>query len=638
MRDDGGASAPDAAPAAALVPASPAVTLDTTDDGFSIRTGAYRLRLRDRRTALTRGPYLRLDTPDGRKWSDLSLLSSVHTAEHADETWQVDAVEAEPLADGTVLVRVQSRSTAWTRRELTLRCTADAIEIAVRVEGSGAITEATLLGGRAMLPSGAAGTFRSDIRFRSVLAPAATEPVQFARPASTSAVLGVVGDADPGRLSAVFSPPPLVFGLGREAPTSATEPPPGEWIGLGLRAPVDELTMTAYRYDALDGGFLLQLDYEGRTVVDGEWTSPTVVLRFAADGWRVLDDYRDDLEAAGHVPPGRTAPVPDWWHEPIFCGWGAQVARARHHLHGDAAPTEPIPAEDEDEEPAVVRAASSYARQDVYDELLARMAAHDVDPGTIVIDDRWQAEYGTGVVDTEAWPDLKGWIAAQHAEGRRVLLWWKAWDAEGLPAEECVRDPGGRPLTADAANPAYLARVARIMHELLGADGLDADGLKIDFTQRGPSGRYLAATPGTWGIAALHRLLAAIHDAAVAAKPDAMLIGHAVHPSFADVIDVVRLNDVSKYDAARVRVPVVEQLRLRHGIASRMLPRHPIDTDQWPMPSHDEWLAYVGEQHRLGIPALYYVESIDRSGEPVLGADLDEVARTWREYRAARRR
>jgi hypothetical protein len=36
------------------------------------------------------------------------------------------------------------------------------------------------------------------------------------------------------------------------------------------------------------------------------------------------------------------------------------------------------------------------------------------------------------------------------------------------------------------------------------------------------------------------------------------------------------------------------------------------------------------------VPALYYVEAIDNSGERIEGADLDAVAASWRAYREAR--
>jgi hypothetical protein len=73
----------------------------------------------------------------------------------------------------------------------------------------------------------------------------------------------------------------------------------------------------------------------------------------------------------------------------------------------------------------------------------------------------------------------------------------------------------------------------------------------------------------------------------------------------------------------------VDQLRYRHAVATHAMPHHLIDTDQWPMPSRADWLAYARAQPELGVPALYYVESIDNTREPITGADLDQVAAWW---------
>lgn len=609
-----------------------------------IRTDAYTL-LVDASTGsgFEHAPYAILEDTDGRVWSALNLLSSVHTVTVPDETWRVDGCTVEPGSDAVTL-RVRSASTAWRSHELTLVCRPEAVELSVRVEGRGRLADVVLLGGQASLPDGAAGAFASSIDVASVLVPAPGEPVQLVRPSHTAGQVGLVGDAAPGRLHAVFSPPPLVFGLGRSAPTGPTEVPAGDWLGVSLRAPVTELTFTTLAYQPLDGGFVLRLAYEGHTVVHGVWTSPVLVLRPAATGWAVLADHRRDLVEHGCAPaegPRRAA----WWSEPMFCGWGAQCARAAAlaleagNARGGAEPSASVGAD-----PAQVHAdrvvttsAAGLGRQDVYDELLARLGAHGVEPGTVVLDDRWQAEYGTALPDPEHWPDLKGWIADQHARGRRVLLWWKAWDPGGVPAAECVRDAGGRPVAVDPANPAYLRRLAGMVEHLVSPAGLDADGFKVDFTQRAPSGVGLSSHPGVWGIAALHTLLGTLHAAAHRAKPDALVVAHAVHPAFADVCDMVRLNDVAKSDVTGNPVPVVDQLRMRHGIARRTLPDHLIDTDQWPMPDRAEWLRYVEAQAGLGVPALYYVETMDRSGEPVRAEDLASVARTWARYREGRR-
>jgi hypothetical protein len=176
--------------------------------------------------------------------------------------------------------------------------------------------------------------------------------------------------------------------------------------------------------------------------------------------------------------------------------------------------------------------------------------------------------------------------------------------------------------------------VRGIVERLLGADGLNADGFKIDFTQRAPMGAGLTSAGPSWGIAGLHLLLRTIYEAAKATKPDALVITHTPHPSFGDVCDMVRLNDVLRWDTAGVPVSVVDQLRFRSAVVSAALPDHLIDTDQWPMPSREQWLAYADEQPRLGIPALYYVRSMDNTDESISAEDLHTIAQGWRTYRA----
>jgi hypothetical protein len=611
---------------------STVVVLERTGRSLTVTAPAYRLEIRE--TEPVSAPSALLSDPDGREWTEISLVSSVHTEESPDEVYRVGGIRADRAGDNIDIIAPVT-SSAWTSHETRLLCTPDGVELSVVVTGAGRITEVTVFGGAGILPNGATGTFRSSIGFAGVLAPAPTEPVQFVRPAHSSAVLGAVGDADPGRLHAVFCPPPLVFGLSRSPARTPTQMPDGDWLGLWLRAPVDKLCFPALRYDPVDSGFLLRLDYEGHTRASGRWTSPVFVLRPATTGWLVLEDYRRDLVTSGAAGE-RTPAAADWWSEPIFCGWGAQCARSAHRLLGGPLdPTADAPPETDAEESLVTRGAAGYARADVYDDFLSRLAGHDLRPGTIVIDDRWQAEYGSGAVDEASWPDLAGWIAERHAAGQRVLLWWKAWDPEGIPVEECIRDAGGRAVSVDPTNPDYRQHLTRIVRRLLTPDGVDADGFKVDFLQRTPSGRSLTAHGGAWGIAALHLLLASLHEAAVAAKPDALVVTHAMHPSFDDVGGMVRLNDVSKRDLRGERVPVVDQLEFRHAIVSRVLPHHPIDTDQWPMPNRLEWLRYAEAQITRGVPALYYVESIDRSGERIEPADLARVAATWRRYREA---
>lgn len=543
---------------------------------------------------------------DGHDWGRLSLLASVDSTGCRDETHDSSVAVVSSSADRVVLA-VDQASSAWEGKRTVVTCAPDSVEVHVEVSGRGVLEEVALLGGRAVLPTGAAGTFRSQLlRLQSVFDPTPTQPVAVVRPASASVALGIVGDAEPGRLNGIFSPPPLLVVLGTAAPVGPTAIPEGSWLGLAAYDEVERLTFTQLRYEPLDGGFLLRLDYEGHTRVAGSWRSPRISIAPASSPYDAVAGYRELLAARG-LARGPVRPREEWWSRTIFCGWGAQCAEAARS--GGTA--------------------MELARQDLYDRWLGVLGEHGVHPGTVVIDDQWSAAYGLADVDTAKWPDLKRWIAERHAAGQKVLLWWRAWAPHGLPASECVLDAGGRPVAADPTNPAYLARLRAIVTELLGADGLDADGFKVDFTQRAPSGQSLVADGESWGIAMLHELLRTIHDAAKAAKPGALVITHTPHPSFGDVCDMVRLNDVLDSEPSGVPVPAVDQLLVRHAVVSRVMPDHLIDTDQWPMQTRADWLGYAEQQAGLGVPSLYYVEAIDNSREEISGADLEQVAAWW---------
>lgn len=586
---------------------APSVTSDP--DRRTIKGDTYSLSWRTGPNGITRSPYFEFSGADGDRWMRLSALSSAHTRDARDEAMQIDEPQVRTESDA-VVVSVRTDSPAWREHDLELRCTADSVEMSLLVTGRGELTDVTVLGGDGILPTGAAGTFRSGFDAHSLYVPSPTEPVAFVRPIWSAASLGVVGDADPGRLNGIFSPPPLLLAFGRAPATDAFTPGEGPWLAAWLRAPVEQLRFTTMRFDPVDDGALVRLSFEGHTPVDGTWRSPTVVLRPVDSPAAALADYRADLVDTG-CAPAPAKHVRPWWLEPIFCGWGAQVARG-----GAPAP--------------------DLCRQEIYDEFLGTLQAASLDPGTIVIDDRWQQHYGTAEPDTDAWPDMRGWIAKQHAEGRRVLLWWKAWDPAGLPADECVTDAAGRPVAADPGSPAYLARLDAIAERLLSADGLDADGFKVDFTQRTPSGTMLRSAPdsdGVWGIAALHRLVGRLHAAATSIKDDALVITHTVHPAFGDISDMIRTNDVLEHDTAGEPVSVAAQLRARHEIVAATLPEHPVDTDQWPMPNREEWLDYARSQGQYGVPALYYLERVGEGDEPIDVEHLAEVGRLWDRYR-----
>jgi hypothetical protein len=517
-----------------------------------------------------------------RRWDfaslSLSLLSELDTTDGVDETLEL----SEPVErDGTIVV--ERRSTLWDRAWLELHRAGDALDVHTCVAGRGALTEVRLLGGRSALPDGAPlGRMLTGTRAKTLFSPNPEDGAAPFRPVGEGAVTGVVGEGEPGRARWLFTPAPLYWCL--------------EDVDLGIVSPVDELRFGDVAIEAAGQGFCVRMDYDGQTRVDGEFRAP--VLRLTPnvpDPWTGLRRHRRDV--AGPPPAPRAHPA--WWDEPIFCGWGAQC-----HLENGSG-----------------KLARDFATQENYEGFLARLEAHGVVPGTVVLDDKWQATYGRNEPDTAKWPDLKGWIADKHARGQHVLLWWKAWDPEGLPPELCIRNADGKPVALDPNNRAAREELRRAVTSML--VDLDADGFKVDFTARTPSGRNLEHEPGTWGIALLHELLRTFYDAAKAAKPDALVITHTPHPAFVDVTDMIRLNDVLG------GVDLVEQMEFRAEVVRAACPELPIDTDDWRVPDKRSWRDYLEVKRSIGVPSLYYASHIDATGEALEDDDYAAIARVF---------
>jgi hypothetical protein len=549
-----------------------------------------------------------LESPAGEHWATLALVAALDRVDATDETLAV----APPRVDGDTVV-LERRSTVWDRAGTTLLLGEDELEVRTWVEGRGALGEAHLLGGRSLLPDSATGFFPTGSSFRTLFTPAPADPGQILLPATSATVLGASGDGALGRGHWFSTPPPLFLALTTGDPDDPEDEVAGGWLGLGLAAPVEELSFVELAYRPGERAFHLVLDYEGHTRVEGSFAAPALVLTPGLpDPYTGLRRHRDGLAGRGAAAEPVTRETPSWWEEPMFCGWGAQCHLARSE--GARAP--------------------ALATQERYDAFLGALEAEDVVPGTIVIDDKWQDAYGTNRPDREKWPDLRGWIARRHDRGQHVLLWWKAWDPEGLPPELCVRTPDGVPIAVDPTNPAARAAVAAAIGEMLSPDGLDADGLKVDFTGRTPGGRALVTHGPGWGIALLHELLAVVYAAAKAAKPDALVITHTPHPAFADVSDMLRLNDMLRLDDPGALPSVLPQMRYRTAVARAACPELLVDTDDWCVPDKASWREFLELKPELGVPSLYYATHIDRTGEALDADDYEALRRTWARWRA----
>jgi hypothetical protein len=77
-------------------------------------------------------------------------------------------------------------------------------------------------------------------------------------------------------------------------------------------------------------------------------------------------------------------------------------------------------------------------------------------------------------------------------------------------------------------------------------------------------------------------------------------------------------------------------MRQRADVVRAVCPELPIDTDDWRIPSLAEWRAYLELKPRLGVPALYYANALDASGERFEPADYAALRETWASWRSER--
>lgn len=540
-------------------------------------------------------PFVYVETAAQERLAELFVFSSVHPMTGRDETYQTSGWTAREVPGGWEIV-VTATSTAWQSKICRFVCTPARFTYEIEVEGEGDLAEVQYFGGYyAESLRWSTGFFWSGQQFRQLFNPEPNMAEVFYHPAAAGSKIDLMGVPIPAKGDWFFTPPPFCF---------AGEYSAG-WLALGVEAAPGQNTFTEYTYHGMPGAFYLSLAYEGHTRVQGRYTLPAIGFDFAEDAYAAVAAHVRALRAAQYAP-ALTSSHAAWWHTPIYCGWGSQCYLAA--VEGGRAP--------------------EYARQEHYEHFLDALEGQDLNPGIVVLDDKWQATYGDNVADEDKWPDVKGFIARQHEQNRRVLLWLKAWDPEGLPAAECITHAGGGAVAADPTNPAYEERLRAAVRRMLSRDGYDADGFKIDFTARVPSGPGLRAYGSEWGLELLRRYLAILYSEAKQIKPDALVMTHTPHPYLADVLDMIRLNDIN------IGQDVNRAMTHRAKIAALACPEAVIDTDNWPITDKAAWRAYLQLQPALGVPSLYYATHIDSTREPLEPEDYALIREVWARYQA----
>ena len=540
-------------------------------------------------------PFVNLDDGRGNRLAELFVLSGVNPLDGRDDStwagaWEVDESPHE------ITLSLTAYSSVWTRKTYRFRCRPERFVYEMEVEGRGRLAEVNYFGGcQSAQVRWGTGFFWSGQRFKQGFTPEPnSDEVNYFSPAE-GASIGLTGVPLPGRADWFFTPPPFCFCFSGGK----------RWLGMGVEAKPGHNLYTEYNYHARRDCFYLSLSFDGRTQVDGVYRLPSIGFDFAEGEYQALSAHVSSLQANAYVRRADIRPKPAWWREPIFSGWGEQSYLAELE-QGKA---------------------SDYARQELYEAFMQTLERNQVNPGMVVIDDKWQASYGENTADPNKWPDLAGFIRKQHAHGRRVLLWFKAWDPEGLPANECITNTAGLPVAVDPTNPAFEQRLRQSVRRMLSVEGYDADGFKIDFTARLPSSPGLSIYGETWGLELMKLYLGIVYEEAKQAKPDALIMTHTPHPYLAEVTDMIRLNDIN------TGKDVSKAMRLRARVASITCPSAIIDTDNWPIPNRAAWRKYLSLQPELGVPSLYYASHIDQSMESLTAHDYQLIRQAWSRYR-----
>jgi len=393
------------------------------------------------------------------------------------------------------------------------------------------------------------------------------------------------------------SPPPFVFPFFNDANDKI--------IGIGFSAKKGENTYSSIniRYQGKQA-MHFELPYDKGALKDSEWYAPTVWFGFGTDDFNVIREYSDWCRQEFAFPTSADPEtLPLWWKKPIYCGWLEQYFLAG--WNGDYT--------------------KDYATQSHYEQMINRMDTVGLNPGIIIIDDKWQKDYGTMEPDTTKWPDMRAFTDACHAKGKHVLLWWRLWSPDGLSSDECIQDTGVN-ITVDPTSPVYIKRLENIIHKLLSdaPDCMNCDGFKLDYIYRLPpkniSGH--ASKEGIAGMELMYFYYETIYRLAKKEKSDALINTSVAHPYFSDVFDQIRLHDYNSSQRSTVSI-----MKYRTAFTRAVFPNALIDTDGANFfTGNNQHIHYHNEvAAKIGIPSLYGLM-------PLTDDDLRRIQEVWNEY------
>lgn len=382
-------------------------------------------------------------------------------------------------------------------------------------------------------------------------------------------------------------------------------------LGLGLVAEKGEHNFHSFDYrscpiGSFHSGFALVTDQYGHAKVNGNWTAPAIVGFSGDDQWDILNQYTDYYFQTGIATPKNRENQPRFWYGPMICGWIEQIERS---IESGRTISEP-----------------DMCRQETYEAMVEEMHKYDLHPTAMIIDDKWQEHYATDVVNTDKWPDLRGFVDARHGEGIHTMLWFKLWDPDGWDEKLCVHMDNGE-LRLDPSTPQFLANLDEVLYRILSSNEgcYDCDGMKLDFAFINPIGRKVHTHSGKYGVELLYEMQAYIYMKSKEIKPDALINASPCHPYFAHICDQARLHDYN-YNNRNNR----EDLVTRGKMFSAAMPGVLLDTDNAGYANYRDTMHWLLTQPLTGVPDIYSL--IGTKTCPMDDSDFFALSQLWKEY------
>ncbi len=427
-----------------------------------------------------------------------------------------------------------------------------------------------------------------------------------------------------------FNPGTLCYLAGCENPQN--------WLSFGLAVKPGEYMFSDFEYIG-GAGFGLNINYCGLFEVEEFFTSPKIVIFSGKSEKETLLHYINYLTDSKLIPESNISPI-NWWHGPIICPVGYQYYQT--DLFRVRSPSE---------RPKDL--AGYFACTQTNSEKFIDLIDHyEIDWRIFIIDVKWFINAGQKIIDIGRWPNMKEFVENLHRRNKKVLIWWSPWDTEGWSLVECItyseetcgiyKNKPGRyskfDLSADKVKvapditlPFVQQKVYEQLTYLLGEDGINIDGLKMDHTASTPGLYGMIFPEGSkkiYGIELMHYYQNFLYKTAKSIKSDALILGQSPNPYFADCIDMIRLGDTYTHN----EFSITKQMGIRWEMAKIANSKWLIDMDGWPLPSISALDEYIAFQAAKGVPSLYYATHLDTTGEEIPPETFIKIRDVWTEY------